>query len=458
MADESSDVSMTEQLAVCIRHLNASSDDEVSVNEVFLGFVELPTTDASTITDSLLRNLSKWGLDTERLRGMGFDGASNMSGTQSGVQARITQRYPKAKYFTHCSSHCLNLVIVVSCNKIQEIKNFMTTFQELSSFFSYSPKRKEILKQNFSTSSDAEDLLADCPKEEHEERLFKSALNRESLPTLSDTRWLSRVDSIHQYASRQLLKDLRRGSTAGLRTEEKFGKLYARAVKVAQTIEVLPSKPRTTVRQMHRANAPAESIPDFYRLNYYYPFLDHVIQHMNDRFPEALKGALQGTLLIPSPLKKLSTSVEEAIKKEFPEDLPMPQSFEHEVIRWKFAQQDNDSITSLPESVASCDERLYPNISTIFQLLLTLPVGSCSCERSFSALRRLKTWCRSSMASNRLNGLALAYVHSEIHIDVFPPNKTVNITEDCPHIYLLGQPLTKLNDSTCEVLRKEGCP
>ena len=72
----------------------------------------------------------------------------------------------------------------------------MTTFQELSFFFSYSLKRKEILKQNVSTSSDAEDLLADCPKEEHEERLFKSALNRESLSTLSDTRWLSRVDCI----------------------------------------------------------------------------------------------------------------------------------------------------------------------------------------------------------------------------------------------------------------------
>lgn len=70
---------------------------------------------------------------------------------------------------------------------------------------------------------------------------------------------------------------------------------------------------------------------------------------MNDRFPEAIKGALQGTLLTPSNLRKLSTSVEEAIKKEFAEDLPMPQSFEHEVIRWKFAQQDNDSITSLAE-------------------------------------------------------------------------------------------------------------
>ena len=40
-------------------------------------------------------------------------------------------------------------------------------------------------------------------------------------------------------------------------------------------------------------------------------------------------------------------------------------------------------------------------------------VASCSCERSFSALRRLKTWCRLSMGSNRLNGLALTDVHSE---------------------------------------------
>lgn len=76
--------------------MNRSSDDEISTNEVFLGFVELPITDASTITDSLLGNLSKWTLDLERLGGMGFDGASNMSSTQSGVQARIMQRHPKA--------------------------------------------------------------------------------------------------------------------------------------------------------------------------------------------------------------------------------------------------------------------------------------------------------------------------------------------------------------------------
>ena len=54
------------------------------------------------------------------------------------------------------------------------------------------------------------------------------------------------------------------------------------------------------------------------------------------------------------------------------------------------------------------DTTFYPNISTVLRILVSLPVGSCSCERSFSALRRLKSWCRSSMKEDRLNGLALS--------------------------------------------------
>ena len=44
--------------------------------------------------------------------------------------------------------------------------------------------------------SDTDDLLADCPTEEREEERLMNAINRECLPTLSDTRWLSRFDSI----------------------------------------------------------------------------------------------------------------------------------------------------------------------------------------------------------------------------------------------------------------------
>ena len=36
-------------------------------------------------------------------------------------------------------------------------------------------------------------------------------------------------------------------------------------------------------------------------------------------------------------------------------------------------------------------QTLYPNIYAIFTVLITMPVSSASCERSFSAMRREKT-------------------------------------------------------------------
>lgn len=115
----------------------------IAVHELFLGFVELPATDAATITESLLENLSQWGIHLDRLRGMAFSGTSNIGGER----ARITRRYPDARYFYHHSSPCLNLVVVASRNKVQKIRNFMITFEELTFFFSYSAKRREFLRR-----------------------------------------------------------------------------------------------------------------------------------------------------------------------------------------------------------------------------------------------------------------------------------------------------------------------
>ena len=204
----------------------------------------------------------------------------------------------------------------------------MATFKEITLFFSYSAKRKDILKAHMHLNTD--DLLADCPKEDHEQTLFSAGLHRQNLPMLSDTRWLSRVDSIStllvnyqkvydavaqvQAESRgkfahdasaflhsmeqftfivaavltqyilgftrplsvllQSTKcDLKAHNDArclikvmeSVRSEEKFEMLYERAVKVSEVIDVQPSKPRTVARQTHQANAAAQTVPEYYR-------------------------------------------------------------------------------------------------------------------------------------------------------------------------------------------------
>ena len=50
----------------------------------------------------------------------------------------------------------------------------------------------------------------------------------------------------------------------------------------------------------------------------------------------------------------------------------------------------------------------------LIRLLLICSVSSCTAERSFSALRRLKNWLRSTMSQQRLNGIATCHTNKKI--------------------------------------------
>ena len=190
MVDEATDVSKVEQVSVCVRYVNVK-DEELEVCEEFLGFCSVSSTDAETITSTVVTSMKNCGLNMAKMIGKGFDGASTMSGHISGVSARLQQLYPNAKYFTHCRNHALNLVIVASCKSVPDIRNFMDALKELTLFFKYSAKRKHILREHLK-SEEQENFLADSVIEEE---LLPNRQYR-GLPVLSDTRWLTRINSI----------------------------------------------------------------------------------------------------------------------------------------------------------------------------------------------------------------------------------------------------------------------
>jgi hypothetical protein len=86
-------------------------------------------------------------------------------------------------------------------------------------------------------------------------------------------------------------------------------------------------------------------------------------------------------------------------------------AFKNEISRWT---KKTEMLTekSLQETVRITNKDLYLN-NLVLRLLLILPVTSVCCERSFSSLRRLKTWERATMSSERLCGLALLHVHRD---------------------------------------------
>jgi len=53
----------------------------------------------------------------------------------------------------------------------------------------------------------------------------------------------------------------------------------------------------------------------------------------------------------------------------------------------------------------------FPSITIALEIFLSRPATSCTAERPFSSLRRVKTWLRSTIGEDRLNGLCMISVH-----------------------------------------------
>ena len=56
----------------------------------------------------------------------------------------------------------------------------------------------------------------------------------------------------------------------------------------------------------------------------------------------------------------------------------------------------------------------FPLLVNLLQIALTMVVSTAHCERSFSALKRIKTYLRSSMTEQRLTDLAILSIEREV--------------------------------------------
>ena len=57
---------------------------------------------------------------------------------------------------------------------------------------------------------------------------------------------------------------------------------------------------------------------------------------------------------------------------------------------------------------------LYSELIKLVKILLLLPITSCSAERSFSVMNRIKSYLRSTMGQERLNNLCLLHAYPEV--------------------------------------------
>ena len=105
----------------------------------------------------------------------------------------------------------------------------------------------------------------------------------------------------------------------------------------------------------------------------------------------------------------------------YADDLVSPPVFDVELFCWrrKWLNADQDHLaSSAAQALEEFNHEFFPNVHKLLRILCTLPITSAECERSFSTLRRLKTYLRATMTSERESGPALMNIHYGRLIDI----------------------------------------
>mgnify|MGYP001797961719 FL=1 len=331
LADEATDCSNVEQLAIVLRFV----DESLKIREEFLGFVPCRNgLSGEAIAEEISTFLSSIDLSLDDCRGQGYDGAGNMAVKLSGVAVRIQKNHEKAIY-VHCGAHILNLCVASSC-QLEIVRDMMGNVRAVSDFFNNSPKRVIVLEQKI------KELLPDA--------------QQQKLLNVCRTRWVARINGLALFkkcyiailpALQEISKDMSneqdvRYRASGMReaikkfqfivslvlvesclkctkpltlqlqsasidagkAREKASllylkmnelrteidathtKFYEEAVSIAEKVNVKPLRPRTTPRQVHRESVPANSSSEYFKRAVTIPFLDEIIGQIHTRFSE----------------------------------------------------------------------------------------------------------------------------------------------------------------------------
>lgn len=456
--DGTHDLSGKEQESICIRHV----DSKLEIHEDFIGLYNQDETTGNAIASTALDVLLRLDLKAEMLRGQTYDGGANMDGAFKGCQAIISNKYPLCLHF-RCSAHSIHLVAQYACEAdplvrdalqwLQELGNlykrsgkFSRLFEEIAKDHNQSPSRAAIKplcptrwlarRQAISSIIDNYEAVLDSLSEIGVSGASDTAAHACSLHSkfckgttllglhialqisvpLHD---LSKTFQSEKKTISGMLQNVEavRNLFISYRTEENFKQILSAVNAKVELYALHPiSLPRIRkLPQRYDDSAaapifPAESTAQFHR-KAFYVVIDMALKQIEDRFD------LNSTtgLSIYSKLEKmlLTSEVEENVCSMYPELDNESLTVQLKMFIHQFKPKCVSDIRNSIK-VMSPDMRLiFHQVENLLRLLLVAPISSCEAERSFSALRRLKTWLRSSMSQVKLNSSVICNVHKD---------------------------------------------
>lgn len=467
LADETTDIGRIEQMSVCVRYYDKK---ERTIREDFLEFTPAIDLSGKGLATLIVECLQKNNINCKFLVGQGYDGASAMSGYLHGAQEYIKKEFPMALY-VHCSAHSLNLALANACS-LPSIRNCIGTIQTVGTFFRSSTQRSEVLRATIVETlpeTRHNTLVALCETRwvyKHESVMrfkelypaiigalekLESSINKETaqkscqlLSAVKDPKFvipLIIIENIFSYTL-TLCKQLQTVNADLVEAcnhvddiiaifdkmrennEKYFSDMFSIAAIMLNKKKEEIEFPRFATNQAHRSNVHANSSEKYYNINIFLPFLDHIRTQLFDRFQKHKSLTVSLQTIIPNKCVNVTNEEISDCVQFYAQILTEPNAFKAEFEIWKTKWLNEESRPSTAiAGLDNCNKILYPNIWKLLQILVTIPMSTATPERTFSSLKRLKTYLRNSTGETRLNGLALMSVHRKLSVE---PEEVLN--------------------------------
>ena len=466
MVDKTTDVSNKEQAVLCFRWVS----DDLIAHEDFVGLYGIENTEAKTLVNMILDVLTRLNLSIKKLRGQCYDGASAMSGPRSGVAKQIRDLESRAVY-THCYGHSLNLACMDTIKSSKVMQEALDITAEITKLVKLSPRRGTIfqrLKDELAPLDPGIRVL--CPTRwTVKAEALKSIVDNfevlqhlweESLEYVKESEMRARIlgvsDRMMKFDfffgailgetvlshSDNLSRTLQKGDISAsegqgvaemtvtclktLLTDDNFALFWSKVTKKATQLNIdepaLPRKRKRTVRYESGNAAPEfhTSVEGYYR-QAYFEVLDVICSTIEDRFRQPgyqLYSNLE-QLLLKAVCKENYSSEFDFVTKFYGPDLNVHAlEMQLQIFATNFIMEGKKTsikdILKYLRNISSAQRAFLSEICIIAKLILVMPATNAVSERSFSALRRVKTYLRSTMKQTRLNHLMILHVHKDI--------------------------------------------
>jgi hypothetical protein len=467
VVDGTTDITIQEQESIVVRYV----DENLVPNEVFIGFfAQSNGTTGEALTAMILDVLLRLGLPVANLRGQTYDGASSMSGKYNGTQASIAKQQPLAIY-VHCLMHAGNLVAQEALESSNIIQDAVSLTNDDAATCSRSTKLTTILRGLQAEKHYRASIRPLCPTrvlvrgaalktilDQFEtlcEALGEYAEVSTGDPASKARGFLRQINSGHfilglmmALPAIELLETLNRavqsrsftisGSVAamdvtykgleGLRSDEAFHQIFQSCIARCDELGIdQPNLPRVHNRPKRYEYGTTgshqwASAEEFFRVQYF-KFLDSAMASLKRRYDQpGIQAYIKLESILLKPVKDVADV--KTVVEQYPEFDGNALHIQLAMLKQMIGTTEEVTLQVVVSKLIGLDpvvRGLFPQVEQLVRLLLTIPCSSAEAERSFSGLRRLKSYLRNSMGHARLNHLAVLHVHQAMTdgIDLF---------------------------------------